>query len=92
MRLPLTAAILQHLMTVPEASAPEIVDALAASHGDERLRTVPFVEQALLTAMMNGLVDESRVETTDDGVRTWYAATPAGIDTIRKYIGEPVRG
>ncbi|GAB2465148.1 hypothetical protein [Xylanimonas ulmi] len=89
MRLPLNAAVLQQFALRPEASAAEIVEALAPVYGRDRSLRVAYVEQALLTAMMNGLLEESRVAEDGGGVCAWYRATSTGLDTIRTFIGVP---
>ena len=45
------------------------------------------MDEALMTACSNGLIDESRYELDQDGkLVIYYKASPEGIDTINSYI------
>ena len=87
---PLNFAILDYMTTVPEACAEDVVEALAGKYGTFRALTVESVRTALLTAAVNGLLEESRCE-LDDGhrLRLYFRAHPEGAATIIKYTGGP---
>ena len=59
---PLNFAILDYMTTVPEACAEEVVAALRPAYGSFRALNVKAVRTALLTATVNGLLEESRCE------------------------------
>lgn len=45
------------------------------------------MDEALMTACSNGLIDESRYELDKDGkLVIYYKSSQEGIDTINKYI------
>ena len=45
------------------------------------------MDEALMTACSNGLIDESRYELDDQGkLVIYYKASQEGIDTINNYI------
>ena len=87
---PLNFAILDYMTTVPEACAEEVVEALAPVYGKFRALTTESVQTALLTAAVNGLLEESRCELDDDrNLRLYFRAHPEGAATIIKYTGGP---
>lgn len=87
---PLNFAILDHMTTVPEACAEDVVEALAGTYGTFRALTVESVRTALLTAAVNGLLEESRCELDDErNLRLYFRAHPEGAATIIKYTGGP---
>lgn len=87
---PLNFAILDYMTTVPEACAEDVVEALAGTYGRFRALTVESVRTALLTAAVNGLLEESRCELDDEcNLRLYFRAHPEGAATIIKYTGGP---
>lgn len=88
---PLNFAILDYMTTVPEACAEEVVEALAPVYGKFRALTAESVRTALLTATVNGLLEESRCELDDDcNLRLYFRAHPEGAATIVRYTGGPL--
>ncbi|WP_297217573.1 hypothetical protein [uncultured Desulfovibrio sp.] len=85
--LPLNYAILRYMTTVPEACAEDVVTALAPRYGRFKALRPLHVRNALLTAVVNGLLEESRCELGPDGeLRLYFRAHDEGAATIRKYI------
>jgi len=87
MRLPLNYAILQQFLFHDELCADQIYDSLANDYASHRQFKRALMEPALLTAMMSGLLEESRVEEHQGKVTTWYKPTEVGATTIRRFIG-----
>ena len=74
---PLNFAILKYLTTVDEACPEDIIEALNKKD----------ILSALMTAEVNGLVQESRFELDDKGeLRIYYRAHEEGAATINRYI------
>lgn len=87
---PLNFAILDYMTTVPEACAEDVVEALTPVYGGFRALTAKAVRTALLTAAVNGLLEESRCRLDDDrNLRLYFRAHPEGAATIVKYTGGP---
>lgn len=90
---PLNFAILDYMTTVPEACAEEVVAALRPAYGSFRALNVKAVRTALLTATVNGLLEESRCELDEaQNLRLYFRAHPEGAATIVKYTGGPLSG
>lgn len=87
---PLNFAILDYMTTVPEACAEDVVEALRPAYGAFRALNVKAVRTALLTAAVNGLLEESRCELDGaQNLRLYFRAHPEGAVTIVKYTGGP---
>ena len=87
---PLNFAILDYMTTVSEACAEDVVAALCAKYGAFRGLNVKDVRTALLTAAVNGLLEESLCELDAEGnLRLYFRAHPEGAATIIKYTGGP---
>ena len=59
---PLNFAILKYLTTVDEACPEDIIEALKGTYGSFRALNKKDIISALMTAEVNGLVQESRFE------------------------------
>ena len=64
---PLNFAILKYLTTVDEACPEDIIEALKGTYGSFRALNKKDILSALMTAEVNGLVQESRFELDDKG-------------------------
>ena len=62
---PLNFAILKYLTTVDEACPEDIIEALKGTYGSFRALNKKDILSALMTAEVNGLVQESRFELDD---------------------------
>ena len=84
---PLNFAILKYLATVDEACPEDIIEALKGTYGSFRALNKKDILSALMTAEVNGLVQESRFELDDKGeLRIYYRAHEEGAATINRYI------
>lgn len=84
---PLNFAILKYLTTVDEACSEDIIEALKGAYGSFRALNKKDILSALMTAEVNGLVQESRFELDDKGeLRIYYRAHEEGAATINRYI------
>jgi hypothetical protein len=84
---PLNYAILKYMTTVDEACAGDVLAALRDTYGHFRAFTEYDVMIALMTAEVNGLVEEARFSMDDAGkVQIYYRAHKEGAATINRYI------
>ena len=84
---PLNFAILKYLTTVDEACPEDIIEALKGTYGTFRALNKKDILSALMTAEVNGLVQESRFELDENGeLRIYYRAHEEGAATINRYI------
>ena len=84
---PLNYAILKYMTTVPEASAESVMRALEGSYGSFKAFNRNDILTALMTAEVNGLVEEARYELkTDNELEVFFRAHEEGAATINKYI------
>ena len=65
---PLNFAILKYLTTVDEACPEDIIEALKGTYGTFRALNKKDILSALMTAEVNGLVQESRFELDENGL------------------------
>ena len=76
---PLNFAILKYLTTVDEACPEDIIEALKGTYGTFRALNKKDILSALMTAEVNGLVQESRFELDENGeLRIYYRAHEEG--------------
>ena len=81
---PLNFAILKYLTTVDEACPEDIIEALKGTYGTFRALNKKDILSALMTAEVNGLVQESRFELDENGeLRIYYRAHEEGAATIK---------
>ncbi|KKI00014.1 hypothetical protein EO95_15150 [Methanosarcina sp. 1.H.T.1A.1] len=84
---PLNYAILKYFATVEEASADDVMEALKGEYGHFKAFKKPAVIEALMTAVTNGLLEETRYDLDEEGeLRVFYHAHEEGAATINKYI------
>jgi len=91
--LPLNYAILKLFEDGGEYDVAEVMSALAGEYGSYRAFTHFAVNESLMSAEKNGLLEESRFELNSDvpdGAPTalwvFYKATDYGLEMIRRYI------
>ncbi len=65
--LPLSYAMLRHLICCDEACADDIMTALAGEYASFSAFTKPHVQEALMTAEKNGLITESHLDLDAEG-------------------------
>jgi DNA-binding PadR family transcriptional regulator len=84
---PLNYAILKYMTTVDEACAEDVMTALRETYGRFKAFTEYDIMIALMTAEVNGLVEEARFSADDKGkIRIYYRAHAEGAATINRYI------
>ena len=84
---PLNYAILKYMTTVDEACPGDVMAALRGTYGHFKAFTEYDIMMSLMTAEVNGLVEEARYTLDDTGkVRMYYRAHPEGAATINRYI------
>ncbi|MBQ9405983.1 MAG: hypothetical protein IJU37_04495 [Desulfovibrio sp.] len=84
---PLNYAILKYLTTVQDASVEDVMTALHDAYGSFRAFTRKGITEILMTASVNGLLEQSRVELDEKGdLRMYFRAHKVGIDVINRYI------
>ena len=84
---PLNYAILKYMTTVDEVSTDDVMDALRAEYGSWKAFNKNDVLSALMTAEVNGLLEETRYELdSDNEVKLFFRAHPEGAATINSYI------
>ncbi|MBS5594943.1 MAG: hypothetical protein E6Z06_02100 [Clostridiales bacterium] len=88
MKLPLNYAIINHFVQVDEATADDVIRTLTPEYGNYRGLRRPAVIEAIMTAVSNDLLAESRYEVDAQGVlQVYYKTTPEQRKTIIGYIG-----
>ena len=84
---PLFFSMLKYFTDVKEACRADVQDALRGEYGNFKAFKDKAMDEALMTACSNGLIDESRYELDKDGkLVIYYKASQEGIDTINNYI------
>ena len=84
---PLNYAILQYFTTVEEACAAQVYEAIKDEYGKYRMCKVDKINEAIMTAEKNGLLEEARYELDANGnVVIYYHAVGEGLDAINSYI------
>ena len=84
---PLFFSVLKYFTDGKEACRADVQDALRAQYGNFKAFKDHAMDEALMTACSNGLIDESRYELDKDGKLVIYSkASQEGIDTINNYI------
>ena len=84
---PLFFSVLKFFTDGKEACRADVQDALRGEYGNFKAFKDHAMDEALMTACSNGLIDERRYELDQDGkLVIYYKASPEGIDTINSYI------
>jgi len=87
--IPLYYSILKYFETVDEASTEDVVKAMKPQYDGYRMLKPEAVEEALMTSVVNGILDESRDDLDDNGkLRTFYKVNDYGREMIDKYLGQ----
>lgn len=86
---PLNFAILKYMTTVADACPEDVMMALKDQYGSFKAFNKADMLTALMTAVANGLLEESRFDLDDAGeVRMYFKAHVEGAATINKYISD----
>ncbi len=86
---PLNYAILKFMTTVDDACAEDIIAALRDIYGNFKAFTPKAITETLLTAEVNGLLEQSRCELDEKGeLRLYFKAHADGAAAINRYIPE----
>ncbi|MBQ9452629.1 MAG: hypothetical protein IJU65_04970 [Desulfovibrio sp.] len=86
---PLNYAILKFMTTVEDACAEDIIAALRNIYGNFKAFTPKAITETLLTAEVNGLLEQSRCELDANGeLRLFFRAHTEGAAAINRYIRE----
>lgn len=84
---PLNFAILKYFTTGVEACRADVQDALRADYSGFKAFKDKAMDEALMTAKANGLIEESRLDLDKDGnLVIYYRALEDGIAAINSYI------
>ena len=84
---PLFFAMLKYYTTGVEACRADVQEALKDQYGGFKAFKDKAMDEALMTACSNGLIDESRYDLDEKGnLVIYYKSSPEGIDTINNYI------
>lgn len=83
---PLNFAILKLFTNGKEYCRKDVQDALRAEYGSFKAFKDHQMDETLMTAKSNGLIDESRLDMVDDKLVIYYKANQDGIDAINSYI------
>lgn len=86
--LPLNYAMLKYFTRHGEACVDDVMAELAPEYASFAAFTRPRMQEALMTAHKNGLIDEARYDLDDDDeLRVFYRADRAQQRTINAYLG-----
>lgn len=84
---PLFFSMLKYFTDGKEACRADVQDALRGEYGNFKAFKDKAMDEALMTACSNGLIDESHYELDKDGkLVIYYKSSQEGIDTINNYI------
>ena len=84
---PLFFSVLKYFTSGKEACRKDVQDALRDQYGSFKAFKDKAMDEALMTACSNGLIDESRYELDEKGnLVIYYKANQETIDTINSYI------
>ena len=84
---PLFFSMLKYYTTGVEACRADVQEALRAEYGNFKAFKDKAMDEALMTACSNGMIDETRYELDDKGkLVIYYKASQESIDTINSYI------
>lgn len=86
---PLNYAILKYMTRAGEVSTDEVMAALKDQYGSFKAFNKKDVLTALMTAEVNGLIEETRYDLDgNDEVRVFFRAHSDGAATINRYISD----
>ena len=86
-KYPLNCAVLKYFTTVESASADNVLEALKGDYGQFRAFTKKGIKDVLMTGVVNGLLEESKVEFDKNGeLVIYYYANEESRATINKYL------
>lgn len=86
--LPLNYAMLKYFTRHGEACVDDVMAELAPEYASFAAFAKPRMQEALMTAHKNGLIDEARYDLDDnDELRVFYRADRAQQRTINAYLG-----
>ena len=84
---PLYYAMLKWMTTVNEACVADAFDALKGEYGSFKMCRPKPMQEALMTAEKNGLLEESRFDLdANNDLRVYYKVTDYGKQMINDYI------
>lgn len=84
---PLNYAILKYMTTVGQVSVDDVMQALKGQYGSFKAFNKKDILTALMTAEVNGLLEETGYDLDAEGeVRVFFRANAEGAATINKYI------
>lgn len=83
---PLNFAILKFFTDGKEHCRKDVQEALKADYSGFKAFKDKQMDEALMTACSNGLIEESRLDMVDGSLVIYYKANQEGIDAINSYI------
>lgn len=84
---PLYFAMLKYMTTVDEACVADAINALKGEYGNFKMCRPAPMQEALMTAEKNGLLEESRFDFDENNeLRVYYKVTDYGVQMIHDYI------
>ena len=83
---PLNFAILKFFTDGKEHCRKDVQEALKADYSGFNAFKDKQMDEALMTACSNGLIEESRLDMVDGSLVIYYKANQDGIDAINSYI------
>ena len=83
---PLNFAILKFFTDGNEHCRKDVQEALKADYSNFKAFKDKQMDEALMTACSNGLIEESRLDMVDGNLVIYYKANQDGIDAINSYI------
>lgn len=86
-RIPLHYAIIKHFLHGVEDDASGVVAALTPDYASYKMLTGSDVEEALMTAKENGILEEIRCEVDREGhLVVFYRMTDFGARMVERYL------
>ncbi len=82
----LNFAILKFFTDGKEHCRKDVQEALKADYSGFKAFKDKQMDEALMTACSNGLIEESRLDMVDGSLVIYYKANQDGIDAINSYI------
>ena len=84
---PLYYAMLKYMTTVDEACVADAIEALKGEYGSFKMLRPGPMQEALMSAEKNGLLEESRFDLDEKGeLRVYYKVSEYGVEMINNYI------
>lgn len=85
--MPLNYAILKYFTTIKEACASDVITALAPQYESFKAFNKKSVENSLMTAETNGILQETRFEKNkNNDLDVYYCASQEGVNMINRYL------